>query len=293
VLATAFSSFDMKERLMLAWAGLRGAVPIWLATLPVIAEVESGELIFNAIFFVVVTSTLIQGATFNSLADRLGLTTNEPAVPPAVVETGTVRRLGGDSFIYVVKPDDAAVGALVRELGLPREALVNLIVREGAAVPPRGSTEVQAGDELHVLARREAIPAVTALTERWASGPLGEPGPPPLPLRASPQVFTVRRRTAADGDPGHPSEIEGAPVAARLRVRRDESGSFVALADGRYAVVDSDLVAVGGRSRMSEWVARRVRRPGLTPTERAWWEEVAGALNTPVPRKGGPEEARS
>jgi potassium/hydrogen antiporter len=290
LIATAFTTFDLKERLMLSWAGLRGAVPIWLATFPVIAQVESSELIFNAIFFVVVTSTLIQGATFNPLADRLGLTTNEPAVPPTVVETGTVRRLGGDSFIYVVKPEDAAVGALVRDLGMPREALVNLIVRDNTAIPPRGSTEIQAGDEIHVLARREAIPAVVALTERWAAGPLGEPAPPPLPLRASPQVFTVRRRTADDGDPGHPDEIEGAAVAARLRVRRDQTGSLVALADGRYAVLDAELVAVGGRSRMSEWVARRVRRTGLTPTERAWWEEVAGALNTPVPRQGGPEE---
>ncbi len=291
VVATAFSTFNMKERLMLGWAGLRGAIPIWLATFPVIAEVQSAELIFNAIFFVVVTSTLIQGATFNPLAVRLGLTTDEPAVPPTVVETGTVRRLGGDAFTYVVKPQDAAAGALVRELGLPREALLNLIVREGAAVPPRGSTEIQTGDELHVLARREVIPAVVALTERWAKGPLGEPPPPPLPLRASPQVFTVRRRSAADGDPGHPVEIEGAAVAARLRVRRDQTGSLVALADGRYAVMDSDLVAVGGRARMAEWVARRLRQTGLTPTERAWWEEIAGALNTPVVRKGGPETA--
>ncbi len=209
VIATAFAPFDMKERLMLGWAGLRGAVPIWLATFPVIAQVQSSELIFNAIFFVVVTSTLIQGATFNPLAVRLGLTTNEPAVPPTVVETGTVRRLGGDAFTYVVKPDDAAAGALVRELGLPREALVNLIVRNGAAVPPRGSTEIQAEDELHVLARREVIPAVIALTERWGTGPLGEPAPPPLPLRAAPQVFTVRRRTAEDGDPAPPGGDRG------------------------------------------------------------------------------------
>ena len=162
-------------------------------------------------------------------------------------------------------------------------------MRDASAVPPRGSTEIQAGDELHVLARREAMPRVIELTERWKAGPLGEPPPPPLPLRAAPQVFTVRRRTAADGDPGHPKALEGAAVAARLRVRRDSAGSLVALSDGRYAVLDSDLVAVGGRKRMADWVARRVRRHGLTPTERAWWEEVAGALNTPVPRAGGPE----
>ncbi len=205
---------------------------------------------------------------------------------------GHVRRLGGDAFTYVVRPGDAAVGAVVRDLGLPREALVNLIVRNAAAVPPRGSTEIEVGDELHVLARREVMESVVNLTDRWRAGPLGEPPPPPLPLRGAPQVFTVRRRTAADGDPAHPKALEGAEIAARLRVRRDETGSLVALTDGRYAVLDSALIAVGGRARMAEWVARRVRRPGLAPAERAWWEEVAGALNTPAPRLGGPEDSQ-
>ena len=66
---------------MLSWAGLRGAVPIWLATLPVIAGVEGSGELFNIVFFVVVTSTLIQGFTFEPLAARLGLTTDEPALP--------------------------------------------------------------------------------------------------------------------------------------------------------------------------------------------------------------------
>jgi cell volume regulation protein A len=284
VLATLFAPFEFREQLMLGWAGLRGAVPIWLATLPVIAGVGESADIFNAVFFVVVTSTLVQGATFDPLARRLGLTTDEPALPQPVVETGTVRRLGGDSFVYVVGPEDAAAGALVRDLGLPREALVNLIVRGTTAIPPRGSTQIEAADEVHVLARREAIPEIEALTERWRNGPLGEPPPPPLPIRGAPQVFTVRKRTADDGDPARPESLEGVPVAARLRVRRDEAGALVTLTDGRFGVTDRRLVAVGGRRQMAEWVSRRARSPDLSPTARAWWEEVSGALNAPAPR---------
>jgi cell volume regulation protein A len=284
VAATALAPFEMRERLMLGWAGLRGAVPIWLATLPVTAGVEGSQDIFNAVFFVVVTSTLVQGASFEPLARRLGLTTDEPALPQPIVETGTIRRLGGDAFIYVVRPEDAAAGALVRDLGLPRQALVNLIVREGAAIPPRGSTQIEAGDELHVIARREAIPAVEALTERWRTGPLGEPPPKLLPIRGAPQVFTVRRRTADDGDPAMPKALEGVEVSVRLRVRRDAPGTLVGLADGRYGVTSRELIAVGGRRQMADWVARRAQREDLAPAERAWWEEVAGALNAPAPR---------
>ncbi|HEY4779242.1 MAG TPA: potassium/proton antiporter, partial [Solirubrobacterales bacterium] len=79
--ATAFASLDLRERLMLGWAGLRGATPIWLATFPVVAGIGSGREEFAIVFFVVVSSTLVQGASFEPLARRLGLTTDEPALP--------------------------------------------------------------------------------------------------------------------------------------------------------------------------------------------------------------------
>lgn len=97
LLTSLFADFAVKERLMLGWAGLRGAIPIWLATFPVVAGIAGSELIFSVVFFVVVTSTLIQGASFEPLARRLRLTTSEPAVPRHLVETGLIRRLGGRS----------------------------------------------------------------------------------------------------------------------------------------------------------------------------------------------------
>jgi cell volume regulation protein A len=284
LIATVASPFDLRERLMLSWAGLRGAIPIWLATFPVIAGVESGQLIFNAIFFVVVTSTLIQGATFEALARRLGITTTEPAVSPPLVETGIVRRLGAETLQWRVAPGDAAAGRMVKELGLPRDALVNVIVRGATALPPRGSTEIEPGDELHILVRQPAHAEVEALTERWRSGPLGEPTPAPLPLRAAPQVFTVRPASAEDGDPARPENVEGVAVATRLRDRVDRPGSLVTLADGRYAVCGPDLVAIGGRRRLADWSSRRAVQSGLSAQERAWWQEVTGALAAPAPR---------
>jgi cell volume regulation protein A len=282
--ASALSPFDARERVMLAWAGLRGAIPIWLATFPVIAGIEGGELIFNSIFFVVVTSTLIQGATFEPLARRLGVTTDEPALPRPLIETGMIRRLGGESFVWLVKPGDAAAGRTVRELGLPRDGLVNLIVREGEAIPPRGSTEIEPGDELHVVVRQESLEEVEALTRRWRDGPLGEPPIPSLPPRGAPQVFSVRALRPADGDPGHPVELEGTAVVARLRERRDHAGSLVLLADGRYALTSPELIAIGARMQLGSWCARRIARAALSSQDRAWMQEAAGALAAPGER---------
>jgi potassium/hydrogen antiporter len=283
VVASALAPFDMRERLMLGWAGLRGAIPIWLATFPVIAGVEGADQIFNAIFFVVVTSTLIQGATFDPLAQRLGLTSTEPSLPRPLIETGIIRPLGGETLVWRVATGDAAVGHTIKDLGLPREALVNLIIRGGTAIPPRGSTEIEAGDELHVVVRSEQHGEVEQITESWRTGPLGEPPVPALPPRGAPQVFSVRRWTEADGDPAHPEAVEGTAVLARLRVRRDGAGSLVLLADGRYAVGSQELLAVGGRRALADWAARRIGRPGLSSQEVAWWQEVAGALVAPAP----------
>jgi potassium/hydrogen antiporter len=286
-LSTTFGGFELRERLMLGWAGLRGAVPVWLATFAVIAGVDAAGDLFSIVFFVVLTSTLIQGATFEPLARTLGLTTTEPALPRLLVEPGTIRRLGGEVLAYRVSPGDAAVGRMIKELELPREALVNVVVRGGTAIPPRGSTEIQPGDELHILVRQDSLGEVEGLTERWRNGPLGEPGVAQLPLRAAPQVFSARPLRAGDDDPARPERIDGVAVAARLRSRRDAGGALVALADGRYAVTGAGLLAVGSRRQLASWCARRGDRPGLSAQERAWWQEVTGALSAPPsPRRG-------
>lgn len=276
--ATLLAPLGLRERAMLGWAGLRGATPIWLATFPVVAGVAGGEQLFAIVFFVVVTSTLVQGATFEPLARRLGLTTDEPALPRRLLESGRIRRMGGDVVSYRLRPGAVAAGHLVRELGLPREALVNVIVRDGHAIPPRGSTEVREGDELHILVRGELREEVEELTRRWHQGPVGTPPPPLLPPRGATQIFTVRPGGDID-DPSAPTEIDGIQVIAILRSRRDRSSALTALADGRYAVTTESVVALGGRHALARWCERRAQRVGTDdPAEHAWWQEVIGAL---------------
>jgi cell volume regulation protein A len=281
-IASLVSPYGLAERLMLGWAGLRGAIPIWLATFPVIAGIEGSEELFNLIFFVVVTSTLIQGATFEPLARRLGVTSTEPALPEPLVESGSIRELGGEVFAHRVREGDAAASSMVKELGLPRAGLVNVIVRDGEAIPPRGSTVIRAGDELHVLVRQEARGQIGELIERWRTGPLGEPPLPRIAVRGSPQIFSVRPTTPADGDVSAPRAVAGVDVAQQLRVRRDRPGALVALVDGRFAVTGADVIALGGRRQLARWAVGRAQRPGTDPQERAWWQEMVGVLNAPA-----------
>jgi cell volume regulation protein A len=279
--AAQVGSFDARERVMLSWAGLRGAVPIWLATLPVIAGVDESGQIFNVVFFVVVISTLLQGFTFEPLARRLGLTTGEAALPHPVVETGTIQELGGDVFAIRIDNEDAAAGRMVKELGLPRQALISVIVRGGQALLPRGSTVIAGGDELHVLVRRERHGEIERLIETWREGPI--PGPPKLPIgmRGSPAIFSVRPTRPEDGDTGAPTAVDGVSVALTLRSRSDVPAAVVVLADGRFAVTGPDLVAVGGRRTLAGWCARRARQTSVSAQDRAWLQEAIGTIDAP------------
>jgi potassium/hydrogen antiporter len=274
--ATALDRFSVGERVVLGWAGLRGAVPVVLATFPVIDGVKESETLFNIVFFAVVISTLLQGSTVEWLARSLGVTTNEPALPRPLVETGTVRRLGAEIVEYPVGPDDAIVGQLVRELGLPRDALLSVIVRGEEALLPRGSTRVEAADRLHVMVREEVAEEMEDLLERWRVGPVGVPARHRPVLRSGSAVFTTRTWTEADGDAGFPKEVEGVPVAEQMRTRRDTRGALVLLVDGRFAVT-GPLLALGGPLQLQRYARRRLAAEA-DAAARAWWQEVIGAL---------------
>ncbi|HVD56226.1 MAG TPA: potassium/proton antiporter, partial [Thermoleophilaceae bacterium] len=211
---TALDAFSAREKIVLGWAGLRGAVPVVLATFPVIDGVPGSEdVFFNIIFFAVVLSTVLQGATFEPLAARLGVTTNEPALPRPLAETGTIRRLGAEITEYPVGPEDAIAGRRVRDLGLPRDALVSVIVRGNEAVLPRGSTRVEPGDRLHVVVRSEVASSMPDLLERWQRGPIGEEVRPPRELIGASRVFTSRPwDEERDGDPAYPDQLLGVGV---------------------------------------------------------------------------------
>src|SRR5215213_1096438 len=163
--STAFSRYTNPERLLLGWAGLRGAVPIVLATFALSAQVPHRETIFNAVFFVVLVSMIVQGTTLEQLARRLALVSPAPPVPEAPLEVGPLSKL--ELIDFAVAPDHAVNGSAVRELGLPRNALIAVINRDGETIPPRGSTVVRAGDRLFVLVPRANRADLEDVFSRW------------------------------------------------------------------------------------------------------------------------------
>jgi cell volume regulation protein A len=184
-LCTVRLGFERRERALLGWAGLRGAVPIVLATFALSKGLGASDTIFNAVVFVVLVSALIQGPTLVPLARRLGLAGEARPLLTPPVQVGALS--GTDLLEMTLDDGDAAVGRRVRELGLPREALVAVIRRGAEALPPRGSTEVRAGDRLHVICRQGRRADVEALLVLWRDGPL------PTPLRLA------RRAGGAEG----------------------------------------------------------------------------------------------
>jgi cell volume regulation protein A len=274
-LATLGSSFSIREKTLLGWAGLRGAVPVVLATFPVIEGVEESETYFNIVFFAVLISTVVQGSTIDFVARRLGVTSDEPVRPPSVLEVGAVRELGGDVVEHVIRPGDAAAGARLRDLGLPRDALVSLIVRGNEALLPRGSTRLEPGDRMLVLVRREVARELPRLIERWRAGPITRPVRPPRTYTGSVPIYTTRPWSDADGDPAHPQAVAGNEVVEHLRTRRDVPGALVILADGRYAVT-GPILMIGPPGQLQLQVRRRLIA-ARDDAETAWWQEVIGA----------------
>lgn len=151
----AMFRFSTQEIAFISWVGLRGAVPIILAIYPILRGVEGAPVIFDLVFFVVVVSTLLQGAPIRWLAQRLGLVVTGPPPPRAVLEIVSRDPLAGEVLSFYVEPASAVEGSALSELPFPEEASVMLIVRGNELVPPRGPTVLKPGDHVYVFVRPE------------------------------------------------------------------------------------------------------------------------------------------
>src|SRR5690606_37597520 len=158
--------FTVPERTLLSWAGLKGAVPIILAIIPLSFGIPGAESIFNIVFVVVIVGTLIQGFSLAPLAHWLGLAVEEPARSPLRLELGGDAPIGATVTDVYLTAESRAVGQRIVDLALPDDVVIAAVLREGQLVTPRGSTVFQAGDHVYLISDHPDAPTPTAFLPR-------------------------------------------------------------------------------------------------------------------------------
>ncbi|MEV0219236.1 potassium/proton antiporter [Streptomyces sp. NPDC050704] len=141
-----------QEQALMSWAGLRGAVPIILATIPMVSGVEDSRRIFNIVFVLVVAYTLVQGPTLPWLARKLHLGKSATEAADLGIESAPLERLRGHLLSVAIPEGSKMHGVEVAELRLPAGAAVTLVVRDGESFVPLPTTVLRRGDELLVVA---------------------------------------------------------------------------------------------------------------------------------------------
>lgn len=141
-----------QEQTLMSWAGLRGAVPVILATIPMVSGIDGSSRVFNIVFVLVVVYTLVQGPTLPWLARKLNLGDNSEAASDLGIESAPLERLRGHLLSVAIPEKSRMHGVEVGELRLPKGAAVTLVVRDGTSFVPLPSTVLRRGDELLVVA---------------------------------------------------------------------------------------------------------------------------------------------
>jgi potassium/hydrogen antiporter len=154
-IALAASRFTLREKLFVSWVGLRGATPIVLATFPVLAGIAQADAIFNLVFFIVLISVLMQGTLVGQMARWLGVRSERaPRSSLAyVMRDGIISNNLREIHLSEASP---AAGRQIVDLALPPDVLIMLVGRDDDTIVPKGSTILEAGDSLLVLARDDA-----------------------------------------------------------------------------------------------------------------------------------------
>ncbi len=150
-LSLLFTKFAFREKILIAWAGLRGAVPIVLATYPLIAGIEGGQMYFNVVFFVVFTSAIIQGTTISPLAVKLKLCEKDQAEGPSLQELIALGKTNSEINHVRVLPNMPVIGQEIQNLNLPDDILFTAIIRGDKIITPKGNTVIEQGDTLYVM----------------------------------------------------------------------------------------------------------------------------------------------
>ena len=224
--------FSWREHVLVSWVGLKGAVPIILATYPLMFGIEAGALLFNVVFFVVILSALVQGGTLSAAARLLKLEQPPQPEPPVSLELTSLREIDADIIDYTIEEESRASGRHLRDLALPTGCAVAMIIRDNALIPPRGSTKIQTGDHVFIVVDRESRGPLDRIFARGTSDDSSELLPEfPLPGEAT----AGHLASLYDIETGEPPEVTLEELVRR-RVPDAQVGTSITLGEAKLRV---------------------------------------------------------
>ncbi len=160
-----FFRMKNRSRLFISWIGLRGAVPIVFATYPLIANIDKSQMIFNIVFFISLTSIIVQGTSLSLIAKWLHVVLPSKAKPKTPLEIFLNEDEKSEFTEYELYPGSTVVGKRIFELNFPQSAIIALIKRNGKYLAPNGSSKLEKGDKLVIISedKQGLEKAITAL----------------------------------------------------------------------------------------------------------------------------------
>lgn len=152
--------YRLREVAYVGWVGLRGAVPIVLATYPMLLGVPAADYIFNIVFFVVLVSVAVQASTVRTATRLVGLEQPAPPLPEASLEITSLTTLDARVACYHIDARAAVAGVSLAEVPFPDDAAVMMAVRGTHLLPARGGLRFEPGDHVYVFCKPEDEPAI-------------------------------------------------------------------------------------------------------------------------------------
>lgn len=157
LISLMFFKMKLRRRFYISWVGLRGAVPIVFATYPLLAGIDKASMMFNIVFFISVTSVIIQGTTLSIVAKWLNVASPETIKSPSATDLILSENPKAEMKEFVITDQCYAVNKKIVELKFPKNAIIAMIQRNGNYMTPNGSTKIESKDKLIVLADRPDI----------------------------------------------------------------------------------------------------------------------------------------
>ena len=160
MLSLYFSGYKFNEKLAVSWIGLRGAVPIILATIPLSSGIDNSHIIFNIVFFIVISSAIIQGWSIKYITKLLKVTAKPDVNINSPIEFQTLGNNSSELLDFIIPYNSDMKDKTIIDLNLPKDCLIIFICRDEKFFVPNGNTILKGGDVLQILMNKEDMTKV-------------------------------------------------------------------------------------------------------------------------------------